>query len=831
MPGNQGEHRPHFVFTNNAETESFKTPSTGRSKSTIEVRNRHTHGQALMQQVHNLQPLFAEARTEQQDIGINEGYGLQVEFQSFPGIELAFESLARETSGIELRNVRKTQDCINATVFIPDGKLNHFEKLITTYLDDSKDTQAGPRNQKLLNAIESIRSATLEALWTDDIDLFPVDENEQVWWEVWLPVGKNRRSAIEQFQLVAISLGFRLAEGEIEFPERTVMMVNGSASQLKRSIMALSMIAELRQAKETADFFDSLAPQEQHQWAAELQERLSVLDPEESQPHICILDTGINNGHPLLANSLQLADCHTINPSWGHEDQCGHGTEMAGLALFGNLTPVLVSNTPVTVSHRLESVKLLGQNGTNGSNPKHHGYLTAEATSRPEISAPRRKRIFSMAITAKDNRDRGRPSAWSSTIDRLASDAENQNESPRLFVLSAGNIVDPNAWEDYPDSNSTDGIHDPAQSWNALTIGAYTELVTVENASGYHPIAPLGGLSPFSTTSQTWQNSWPLKPDIVFEGGNAAKDTFSASTLPSLSLLTTHYLPNNRLLTTTNATSAATALGARMAAKLMAQYPELRLETIRALMVHSAKWTDTMKAQFLSQGSMPTKTQLAQLIRHCGFGVPNISSALWSVENSLTLISEDQLHPFQKVGSSQPKLRDMNLHALPWPLNELESLGHTEVEMRVTLSYFIEPNPSARGVITKYRYQSHGLRFEVKRPYESNDEFRARINAAARNEEEYTKSTSTDSDWLIGSQNRHKGSIHSDTWRGSAVDLASRGVIAIYPTLGWWKTRPALQRYNFPVKYSLLVSIIAPETNVDLYTAISNQTAVPIEIA
>ena len=32
---------------------------------------------------------------------INEGLGIQVEFESFPGIELAFESLARERSGIE----------------------------------------------------------------------------------------------------------------------------------------------------------------------------------------------------------------------------------------------------------------------------------------------------------------------------------------------------------------------------------------------------------------------------------------------------------------------------------------------------------------------------------------------------------------------------------------------------------------------------------------------------------------------------------------------------------------------------------------------------------
>src|SRR5690606_34915819 len=111
------------------------------------------------------------------------------------------------------------------------------------------------------------------------------------------------------------------------------------------------------------------------------------------------------------------------------------------------------------------------------------------------------------AVTAKDNRDRGRPSAWSAAIDRLAADAEGQGASPRLFVLSAGNVRDPNAWVEYPDSNTSDAIHDPAQAWNALTVGASTDLINITEpgTEHYQPIAPEGGLSPFSTTSQTWQ--------------------------------------------------------------------------------------------------------------------------------------------------------------------------------------------------------------------------------------------------------------------------------------------------------------------------------------
>ena len=93
---------------------------------------------------------------------------------------------------------------------------------------------------------------------------------------------------------------------------------------------------------------------------------------------------------------------------------------------------------------------------------------------------------------------RGRPSAWSAALDSLAADVDGYGAHPRLLVVSAGNIDDSNAWSQYPGSNDTDGIHDPAQAWNALTIGAFTDLVriTEPDAQGYTPIAPGGRLEP-----------------------------------------------------------------------------------------------------------------------------------------------------------------------------------------------------------------------------------------------------------------------------------------------------------------------------------------------
>ena len=197
----------------------------------------------------------------------------------------------------------------------------------------------------------------------------------------------------------------------------------------------------------------------------------------------------------------------------------------------------------------------------------------------------------------------------------------------------------------------------------------------------------------------------------------------------------------------------------------------------------------------------------------------------------MTMVVQNSLYPFKRAPGRQVTLRDMHLHTLPWPRDVLESLGDTQVELRVTLSYFIEPNPSQRGVRSRYRYASHGLRFDVKRPLESTDDFRRRINLAAREEETRAGGSGGDPLWLIGGQTRHRGSLHGDIWRGTAADLASRGSIAVYPTAGWWKTRPALERYDKAARYALVVSIKAPAVDVDLYTEVANLIAATVKVA
>lgn len=861
----EGRRNRHFILDGITETEPFSRGGRG-SRLIVPRRDRLSHAAALREQLGELRIVADEVKAEQEEVGAEGGIGIQVEFRSFPDVELAAERLARERSGIELLGVRQDDATRRtyATVFVPDGKLGHFERLLQDYAAERRDSAGRARDNRLLiDAIEQIRSATLRALWADEGEELPDDEQAPFWWEVWLPVRENRNAVVADFRTrfgfldsrshrtreldeqgdvqrhPLESIGSRwdaeapsphIADGKLHFPERTVLLVYATVEQMQGSMLVLNNVAELRRAKSTAEFFDSLMASEQSEWVSDLLARTTFAQPAATVPHVCLLDTGANRGHPLLAPALNAADLHTVDPNLGVEDAQGHGTEMAGLAALGDLTELLNSTEAVLVEHRLESVKLLEAGGATGSDPKHHGYLTQEAVARAELAVPHRRRVFGMAVTAPENQDRGQPSAWSAAIDTLAADADSQGENRRLLVVSAGNARH-SSLAGYPDSNDTDGIHDPAQAWNALVIGAYTQLanITEEDADDYSPVADEGGLSPFSTTSVTWQPQWPMKPDVVMEGGNAAKNDLGAGAMPSLSLLTTYHRPEDRLLTHSNATSAAMALASRLAAQVTAEYPELWPETIRALIVHSAEWTETMKCAYLPSGRA-TKDDYARLIRRCGFGVPDLDRAVYSVADSLTMVVQQTLTPFKRDIGKAPSLRDMHLHQLPWPTETLESLGELPVEMRVTLSYFIEPNPSRRGRSRRYAYESHGLRFDVRRPTEAVDQFRKRINAAARAEDDGRRPTSNDPHWLIGPQNRHKGSLHGDIWRGTAADLASRDRIAIYPASGWWKTRPALERYDLPAPYALVVSIKAPEADVDLYAEVASLVNAQVEV-
>ena len=161
----------------------------------------------------------------------------------------------------------------------------------------------------------------------------------------------------------------------------------------------------------------------------------------------------------------------------------------------------------------------------------------------------------------------------------------------------------------------------------------------------------------------------------------------------------------------------------------------------------------------------------------------------------------------------------------------LEDLGDAAVRMKVTLSYYVEPSPGRRGWTRRHRYASHGLRFDVKRPTETVEQFIRRLSEASEDEDETTRAATSEAQpWVVGTNGRSLGSLHCDWWEGTAADLAASGYLAVYPVTGWWRERKSLERWGSNARYSLIVTL-ETEEDVKLYTAIQNVATAPVDLA
>jgi len=836
------ERKPHILIDGFVSNEDFQSKRPGRNPI-IPLQDRLAHGQYLSLLYEELIKQYDTQRTQRPN-PITEDIGIFIEIIGMPNCELPLESL--DTSrDFKLRSCRKVDDHEVALIFIPESKRDAFQKKLNQYLDPEKDGKGGPRNHNLIDSIAEIKLANLRSFWTDNPDYFPADFNQIAWWELWLKRRSPNENPIDIAQQLADRINGRLGNTSLSFFDSVVVLIQASVHQLERAPELIACLEELRRAKETPNVLIESSPVDQQQWINDLLQRIQLDDT--TVTVVTILDNGVNFQHPLLASVCNAAQAERWNLNWPlfdafnhmHTPYCDHGSRQAGLAAFGDLHKAIVSNDVVVLKHRIESGRILPPTGSN--DPELYGAITIGTAAKLEIERPEWNRVYSLAVTVDPEHMGGQPSSWSAEIDRAASGIEEGKQ--RLFVISAGNNRNLSPDIDHWKQLHLAEIEDPAQSWNAITVGAYTEKTTNDDPSfdGWSPLARAGDVAPTSRSSVNW--SWrkhaPYKPDIVAEGGNRllSPDRTEISDADVVSLLTTSGRTTGQLFEVTADTSAACALVSRQAALLMSEYPSYWPETIRGLLVHSANWTALMWQRFgLLQSKHSDKIAKQTMLRCVGYGVPNLERALYSANHVLTLVAQDHLQPFAKnagtSSSTDPKLNEMQLYTLPWPIEALQQLpSETEVKLRVTLSYFVEPNPGRRGYRQRFSYQSHGLRFEVIRPGQSVMNFRAFINKLA-DIENYDGPEGDAEGWHLGPQMRTRGSLHADIWTGSAAALADMHTLAVFPVGGWWKYRTAQDRWKNKTRYSLIVSIDVPDETIDIYSEVESliETRVTIEI-
>ncbi len=764
-----------------------------------------------------------------------------------PDTQLAPDQL--DDARADARLVGEVPETKTVLLDVASPHLGHLRKKLDAFADDSKvktkphkdgSTTLHRKNERAVAPVESVVLAELDDVRGPRLRAEDLVADRAYWFEIACRGGYRRPSAEidgsrKQIarQLHRVGAGQRL--DEFIGPEQIYFFVRLTRRQLEALRATTDCIYEVELAPTALRDLRLL----EDIGTRDVQD-FSLRQPDVEAPAVVLLDTGIATGHPLLKPViLSATTAADVIPS--PEDTYGHGTKMAGIALYSDLG-LAIERGSAEASHWIQSSRLLIRPGfgtATDDNYEKWPVLTLGAVRAAEAADPSpRDRVFALAITRTMQEpplEGLRPTLWSHAIDQIA----HREGQGRLLVVSAGNARD-QQWlvleKQYPQLQLSEKIHQPAQAANALTVGAYTSRVELPPSKDYaearvvatHP----GGISPF-TSAGLPGNEWPIKPDIVMEGGNLAiSGPLPDPSVPSLCALTTsHRHTLGQPLGQLSMTSEATARAARLAAHVWTVEPKLRPETVRALLVHSASWTGEMVQQF---GGIDDR------LLACGYGVPDEGLASACAQNRATVIIEDAMPnavveevPKKKppkrptTKTTEPRIRrKVQLYRLPIP-NELLSDSDPDGEIRVTLSYFAEPNKFGSRMF-------HGLdlKWDMQGPQESEAEFLQRINLLKRPKDadgKRVKIAKTKSfDWNIGKQRRSRGTVQSDRWRGKMSAIVGDKLLAIVPVLGWWDQRRSLKTQE--MHFSLVVSVFGPGVYAAIKPRIEAAAEIPVEV-
>ena len=741
---------------------------------------------------------------------------------SISKIPANFESPKSEL--VLLKSKRKLSRNESGILFVPDKLRERLKKQINKYGQDPGNKRRS--NLAKFEPIQHFNVADSKSLFMEGIDY---EDLNKKWWEIW--VRKDEEIAN---QIIEKAKAFQIDAGvdKLIFPETTIIFLYQSANKIAQFVDTIpGAVSEIRLADSTTDVILGRRDQsyKQHEWVEEFEPRVIKHGGEDSV--VCILDSGISAEHKLL--NTFLVGNWAVDSDWGTDDHVqpsGHGTAIAGLVLYNDLFWVLNDSRIIDIFHKIESMKVVPPNKFPETDPFKYGIITRDAVNIVEISNSKKLRTYCLAIST-NNFPSTIPSSWSGAIDQLAygsaqisnsDDTDFELAPKRLFLIATGNVDESDATK----LEDLGQIEDPSQSWNALTIGGFTGKDQLED-DNLKPIVPANHRSPFSLGSINQQRDlMPIKPEVLFEAGNIAvsEDNFCGFD-SNLSLISTGSDHIIEPLIPFYATSAAVGVAGNFLGRLQTEFPELWPETHRALVIDSAKWTQPMKDKLIGDGAHwknISKSKNQELIREFGYGVPNINRAISSTQNDATLIAQAEIQPFCEGSNENGVFYERHVYQLPWPKATLEKIESAIVTMKVTLSYFIDPNLTGKAYTRPDTYRSYGLRFELKKVGESDTEFRQRFSKTDNVSRSRGSGLSGDSKyWLLGAKHVSAGSLHCDLWRGHAVDLANQDYLVVYPVAGWWKNHLSKKYFDNIARYALVISL-SVEENLDLYSEMSN---------
>ncbi|MEH1960294.1 MAG: S8 family peptidase [Nostoc sp.] len=525
-------------------------------------------------------------------------------------------------------------------------------------------------------------------------------------------------------------------------------------------------------------------------------------------PKVCIIDSGIQERHPLLKAAIDSVNSISwvpgeINKTADYVNG-GHGTSVAGAVLYPRTIPRTEGKNCIFWIQNArvldEKCKLPKQLFPPNLLDEIVGIYQTQAGTR----------LFNHSINASVPCRTRYMSAWASAIDNLTW------QNYILFIVSAGNLpLDGKigftrlsvkehlaANRIYPDYllDSSCRIADPAQSFQALTVGSIASISY--NLPPDYSISQSDKPSAFSCCGLgIWKT---IKPEVVEYGGDLVKDeatppniTFPKDVCPELVRSTLNGGPAIRADKV--GTSFAAPKVSHVAARLAAELPNESCLLYRALIVQSARWPEWI---------VEYSGDKLHILRQIGYGLPDVDRALGNSPNRITLMT---------TGERRIVAKQAHVYQVKLP-EQLRSQGEAfKILVEVTLSYKAQPRRTRRN---RRKYLSTWLDWECSKKGEDPELFKARVLKEFDAPEDAEKGEGLFK-WMLGKQNHHgiikgvsrsAGTLQKDWAVVNSFELTEAFSIAVVGHEGWNNDPEA------SVPYSLVVSFEAIQADIPIYT-------------
>ncbi len=556
----------------------------------------------------------------------------------------------------------------SVVLFSSDFELTEFRARLAAYQQGTPEGMENPRYASLMAAIEDFASLTpvdrigsaLKADGFETPEAFALNRFFRLDVELWETGTQIERTVqVEQLLTEIREHGGDITDRYIGL-SFTALRVTGTGATF-RWLLTVPTVRMIDTPPEIDEDVEQLLE-------TTIFELGAVGSPEADAPGIAILDSGINEAHPVLA--AMVVEKASFPATLGNNDQRGHGTKVSGVAAYGDVRECIECKdfSPRVV---LFSGKVVNDQG-NFDDDK---LVPTQMDEAIRYFHARGCRIFNLSLGDRNAvYAGGKVGLWTSVLDELASELD------ILIVVATGNYYHappPGHAEDHLNAypgyllEPQSRLFEPAVGANVLTVGAIAHAAVVPNHGtgtvSIRPIAQVGEPAPFTRSGPGIHDA--IKPELCDDGGNVLFDGAmrGLSRHSESEVLTTHPRYLERLFTTAKGTSYAAPLVAHKAALVLRMFPAASANLLRALLVNSARPPDPAveKLQRLDGASVRNL---------CGYGIANATVATTSDTNRVVLYADDTI-----------ALDRFYVYEVPIPREFAETKGLRTI--RVTLAF------------------------------------------------------------------------------------------------------------------------------------------------